>query len=268
MRYSVTLAESLDFDKGGPDMNKKILLHFITMICMSAMLTGCTIAGEIDEPADPSAELEWVGIVEATMKNEPADPKEIPIIKAEIVALFEEDEKQIVLANIYQLGFIPQDGIFLSGSGGMVPVELRYELEDGKPVDPTIIYPIDGEGFLESLREMSRGNEQWYSKLLESQSSHRRIYNEMILKLKDEVEKNDLEGYVHTIDTIPGYTENVLIFEDPKNEPTGNIAVVREEDYLKAKNEIGKVNWPHYEGILFNEATGLAMLEIFDDFPQ
>ena len=46
-----------------------------------------------------------------------------------------------------------------------------------------------------------------------------------------------------------------LVEETMKQEP-------REE------NKIGKVNWPHYEGILFNEATGIVVESIFDEFPK
>ena len=76
------------------------------------------------------------------------------------------------------------------------------------------------------------------------------------------------DGYIHTKDEIPNYTEDIIFLEALKNEPKGNIAVVKEEAYFKAKNEIGKVNWPHYEGILFNEATGIAVEAIFDEFPK
>ena len=184
------------------------------------------------------------------------------------MASFEDETKQIVLANIYQMGFIPEEGRFISSSGAMFPVEIQYEIDDKKLVNPLVIYPLDGSEFSSSLKKMSRNNIKWYKQLMESQNSYHRIYNDMIQKLKKEIVENNLDGYIHTKDEIPNYTEDIIFLEALKNEPKGNIAVVKEEAYFKAKNEIGKVNWPHYEGILFNEATGIAVEAIFDEFPK
>lgn len=249
-------------------LNWKINFSILAILIFGLLVfTGCTENKPVEE-IDYLTEAQLINLVEETMKQEPREENEIQITKAEIVASFEEETKQIVLANIYQMSFIPEEGSFLSSSGAMFPVEIQYEIDDRKLVNPLVIYPLNGSEFSSSLKKMSRNNIKWYNQLMESQNAYHRIYNDMIQKLKKEIVENNLDGYIHTKDEIPNYTEDIIFLEALKNEPKGNIAVVKEEAYFKAKNEIGKVNWPHYEGILFNEATGIAVEAIFDEFPK
>ena len=247
-------------------IRNRILIVYLLFISIS-ILTGCCINQTVNETELTYGD-DLINLVEETMKQEPREENEIQITKAEIVASFEDETKQIVLANIYQMGFIPEEGRFISSSGAMFPVEIQYEIDDRKLVNPLVIYPLNGSEFSSSLKKMSRNNIKWYNQLMESQNAYHRIYNDMIQKLKKEIVENNLDGYIHTKDEIPNYTEDIIFLEALKNEPKGNIAVVKEEAYFKAKNEIGKVNWPHYEGILFNEATGIAVEAIFDEFPK
>ncbi len=247
-------------------MNKKIILTLILLILI--IVTAYEKNGSLIKDTDFLTGSELITLVEATMRQEPKEKDEIRIIKVEIVASFEEAGKQIVLANIYQMGFIAKDGIFLSSSGAMFPVEIRYEKKNEIPAEPLIIYSSDGSEFLSSVKKMSRNNENWYKRLLESQNSYHRIYNDIIQRLREETHRKNMKGYVHDKDKIPNYNENVLFFENMQNEPKGNIAVVKKSQYYKAKDEIGKVNWPHYKGLLFNKATGIAVESIFDEFPE
>ena len=141
-----------------------------------------------------NCEVDLINLVEETMKQEPREENEIQITKAEIVASFEEETKQIILANIYQMSFIPEEGSFLSSSGAMFPVEIQYEIDDKKLVNPLVIYPLDGSEFSSSLKKMSRNNIKWYNQLMESQNAYHRIYNDMIQKLKKEIVENNLDG--------------------------------------------------------------------------
>lgn len=249
-------------------LNWKINFSISSILIFGLLVfTGCTENKPVEE-IDYLTEAQLINLVEETMKQEPREENEIQITKAEIVASFEDETKQIVLANIYQMGFIPEEGRFISSSGAMFPVEIQYEIDDKKLVNPLVIYPLDGSEFSSSLKKMSRNNIKWYKQLMESQNSYHRIYNDMIQKLKKEIVENNLDGYIHTKDEIPNYTEDVIFLEELKNEPKSNIGIVKEEAYFRAKNQIGKVNWPHYEGILFNEATGIVVESIFDEFPK
>ena len=92
----------------------RILIVYLLFISIS-ILTGCYINQTVNE-TEFAYGGDVVNLVEETMKQEPREENEIQITKAEIVASFEEEKKQIVLANIYQMGFIPEEGSFLSSS--------------------------------------------------------------------------------------------------------------------------------------------------------
>ena len=247
---------------------KKIFIIVVTCIFTIITLTSCSKKSQSDTDIVLPTDETLVDFIEETMKEEPREPNEIQIIKAEIVAVFKENDYQVVLANIYKLWFIPRDTLFESSSGAMFPVEIHYKIVEGSFLNTDIVYTMDGSGFSDSVKKMSRNNMNWYNKLMRSQNSYHRIYNPMIEKLKSHIQASDMKNYIHEVNNIPGYKVDVFFFEDLKNEPKGNVAVVKKEEYYEAKEQIGKENWPHYKGVLFNKATGIAIDSVFDEFPK
>ena len=241
----------------------KYLFFLIVLI----LFTGVSAAYFLKEDISNTfpSEKELTELVEHTMSDYPSD--EIQITNAEIVASFKENNRHVVLANIYQMGFIPKEGIFELGSGAMFPVEIHFTEDENSLEMSDIIYPLDGSEFSNSIQKMSRNNVLWYKALMDSQNSYHKVYNSIILKLKNHLDENEISGYNHLIDQIPGYESNIVLLRNLKNEPDGNIGITKRYVYDNAKKEIGKVNWPHYKGIMYNEATGIVIETIFDEFP-
>lgn len=249
--------------------NKNFVLIISAIFIINMLIfISCTKNKQNTVNEKSPKELELVEFIEETMKETPKEENEIQIIKADIVATFEENDDQVVLANIYELGFIPKDGVFTSSSGAMFPVEIHYAIVEDGFTKTSVIYTMDGSEFSSSVKKMSRNNTEWYNELMESQNSYHQIYNPIIEKLKSHIDKHGMKDYIHNINQIPEYEKDVIHLKNLENEPKGNIAVVKRTDYYAAKEEIGIENWPHYKGILFNEATGICVESIFDEFPE
>ena len=246
---------------------KKIRYLFI-MVFLAASILGLIACKdvEINGIDDFPGEDELSLLIEkALLEDESLE--EINIVKSEIIASFMEGDNYIVLANIYKLGFIPREGIFEISSGLTSPMEIHLQEIDGSFQVNNTIYPMDGSEFTKSVKKMSRDNKIWYNKLLQSQNSYDKVYNHMLLKLEKDLLEREISGYTHHISMVPAYSEDVILLKDLKNIPSGNVGIAREDEYYRAKDQIGIVNWPHYRGVLYNIETGISIERFFDEFP-
>lgn len=203
----------------------------------------------------------------------PKENNPVLVYSVNLVDRFYEDMNLILLANVLNDNYSFKDGIFTSESGFAMPMEIRYsftqdknKLQDSEYELSEIILAKDGSLFADSLKEMSRGNQEIYNKLMDSQNSFAKNYDRLMRRLAYLADKEGLENFSHDIEKIPGYEEDVIYIESGPNHIAGTVEIAKKADYEKAKKNENNENWPHCDGVLYHKETGIAVKSIVDYF--
>lgn len=190
-----------------------------------------------------------------------------------LVDRFYENGNLIILANVFNENFSYANGIFDGESGFAMPIEYRYnfvndkeDLKNSKYEFGEIILAEDGAEFGPSVKEMSRGNEETYKKLMDSQNSYANNYNYMMNRLSYLAKEEGLENFSHKIEEIPGYENDVIYIESRPNHIEGTVEIAKSDEYEKAKKNEEGANWPHCEGVVYHKETGIAVKTYIDYF--
>lgn len=197
-----------------------------------------------------------------TMKN----PGDYQIYYTHLVKDFFEDGKLIFLAIVTNENYSYKNGIFNSESGYTTPVEIRYVLDDDKNfVFDEKIEAMDGAGYGPSIQKMARGDDDISGKLMFS-DRRKDHYDRLMEELFYKAQESGLRDFSHKLEEIPGYEKDVVYIENGPNHIPGTIEIAKKKDYEKAKEKVGKENWPHCDGILYHEKTGIAVKWTVDYF--
>ena len=197
-----------------------------------------------------------------TMKN----PGDHQIYCTQLVKDFFEDGKLIFLAIVTNENYSYKNGIFNSESGYTTPMELRYVLDHDKNfVFDEKIEAMDGAGYGPSIQKMARGDEDIYGKLMFS-DRRKEHYDRLMEELFYKAQESGLKDFTHKLEEVPGYEKDVVYIENGPNHYPGTIEIAKKKDYEEAKKKVGKENWPHCDGILYHEKTGIAVKWTVDYF--
>ena len=197
-----------------------------------------------------------------TMKN----PGDYQIYYTHLVKDFFEDGKLIFLAIVTNENYSYKNGIFNDESGYTTPMELRYVLDHDKNfVFDEKIEAMDGAGYGPSIEKMARGDDDISGKLMFS-DRRKEYYDRLMEELFYKAEESGLKDFTHKLEEVPGYEKDVVYIENGPNHYPGTIEIAKKKDYEEAKKKVGTENWPHCDGILYHEKTGIAVKWTVDYF--
>lgn len=197
----------------------------------------------------------------------------IPVVVCDIVADFDEKDKYILLANIYDTSYTLNEGVVYDESGGISPTEIVFDKDEAGFVFSKVNYPLDGAGFEESVSKMARGNLSWRKSMMDSQSSNYSFsYNKEMKKLDEVIKSNNIQGYNHDMDKLAeskgylcGYEVGLRI--DNYDRRPGNICLVKKDDYdAFLKRLKNGENYTYTDAIYYNKDTGICVKGLFDNF--
>ena len=196
-----------------------------------------------------------------TMKN----PGDYQIYCTQLVKDFFEDGKLIFLASVNNANYSYNNGIFNEVSGYTTPVEIRYVLDNNKNFAfDEKIEAMDGAGYGPSIKKMARDDQAIFDVFLDDRSG--KDYDKLMEDLLYVAEEKGLDNFTHSLEDIPGYEKDVIYIKEGPNHIPGTVEITKKKDYEEAKKEVGKENWPHCEGILYHEKTGIAVKTVIDYF--
>ena len=197
-----------------------------------------------------------------TMNN----PGEYKTYYPNLVKDFFEDGKLIFLASVKNANYSYQDGIFNEESGYLIPMEFQYVLnEDKNFVFDKKIEAEDGSHYGPSIEKMARGDKNTFDNLLLA-NINKEIYDSLMEDLFYVAKEKGLKDFTHKLEEIPGYEKDVVYIEKGPNHYPGTIEIAKKKDYEEAKKKVGTENWPHCDGILYHEKTGIAVKWTVDYF--
>ena len=197
-----------------------------------------------------------------TMKN----PGDYQIYCTQLVKDFFEDGKLIFLASVNNANYSYNNGIFNEVSGYTTPVEIRYVLDNNKNFAfDKKIEAQDGAGYGPSLKKMARDDDEIAGKLMFA-NERKENYDFIMEELFYLAQEKGLKDFSHKLEEVPGYEDDVVYIEKGPSHIPGTIEIAKKKDYEEAKKEVGKENWPHCEGILYHEKTGIAVRGVIDYF--
>ncbi|MEF3318066.1 hypothetical protein [Peptoniphilus grossensis] len=197
-----------------------------------------------------------------TMKN----PGDYQIYYTHLVKDFFEDGKLIFLAIVTNENYSYKNGIFNDESGYTTPMELRYVLDHDKNfVFDEKIEAMDGAGYGPSIEKMARGDDDISGKLMFS-DRRKEHYDRLMEELFYKAQESGLKDFTHKLEEIPGYEKDVVYIEKGPNHYPGTIEIAKKKDYEEAKKKVGTENWPHCDGVLYHEKTGIAVKWTVDYF--
>lgn len=197
-----------------------------------------------------------------TMNN----PGEYKTYYPNLVKDFFEDGKLIFLASVKNANYSYQDGIFNEESGYLIPMEFQYILnEDKNFVFDKKIEAEDGSKNGPSIEKMARGDKKTFDNLLLA-NINKEIYDSLMEDLFYVAKEKGLKDFTHKLEEIPGYEKDVIYIEKGPRHLDGTVEIVKKKDYEEAKNNFGKENWPHCDGILYHKKTGIAVKWTVDYF--
>ena len=197
-----------------------------------------------------------------TMKN----PGDYQIYCTQLVKDFFEDGKLIFLASVNNANYSYNNGIFNEVSGYTTPMEIQYVLDDDKNfVFDEKIEAMDGAGYGPSIKKMARNDDDIYDKLMFS-DRRKDHYDKLMEELFYLAQEKGLKDFNHKLEEVPGYEEDVVYIDKGPSHIPGTIEIAKKKDYEEAKKEVGKENWPHCDGILYHEKTGIAVKWTVDYF--
>lgn len=197
-----------------------------------------------------------------TMKN----PGDYQIYCTQLVKDFFEDGKLIFLASVNNANYSYNNGIFNEVSGYTTPMEIQYVLDDDKNfVFDEKIEAMDGAGYGPSIKKMARNDDEIAGKLMFA-NERKENYDFIMEELFYLAQEKGLKDFNHKLEEVPGYEEDVVYIDKGPSHIPGTIEIAKKKDYEEAKKEVGKENWPHCEGILYHEKTGIAVKWTVDYF--
>lgn len=197
-----------------------------------------------------------------TMKN----PGDYQVYYTHLVKDFFEDGKLIFLATVVNQNYSFKNGIFNQESGYTTPMEISYVLDDDKNyVFDERIEAMDGAGYGPSIKKMARDDHDIYDKLM-STDRRKDHYDKLMEELFYLAQEKGLKDFSHKLEKVPGYEDDVVYIDKGPSHIPGTIEIAKKKDYEEAKKEAGKENWPHCDGILYHEKTGIAVKWTVDYF--
>ena len=197
-----------------------------------------------------------------TMNN----PGEYKTYYPNLVKDFFEDGKLIFLASVNNANYSYKDGIFNQDSGYLIPMEFQYILDEDKNfVFDKKIEAEDGSKNGPSIEKMARGDKNTFDNLLLA-NINKEIYDSLMEDLFYVAKEKGLKDFTHKLEEIPGYEKDVVYIEKGPRHLEGTVEIAKKKDYEEAKKKVGKENWPHCDGILYHEKTGIAVKWTVDYF--
>lgn len=242
-------------------MKKSAVLNFLAVICLLTFIVACNENTDIskkntednakknisqsDDKVDKASEktLQDDEIKENAraviydtnikeLKKEEKIRQNIPAIAVDIVGLKKRSNGYSVFANIIEMTYKFDNGIFDNDSGALFSI--RYDMDlDFKIVKA---YQVeDGERFIPSIREMVEKDEKLAEKMIGSQDSFSSKYDIIMEDLKKNAEIAGLKNFSYKKNEIPGYEKDVREIDD--DTPDGVICIIKNKDYDKAQEE-------------------------------
>lgn len=242
-------------------MKKSAVLNFLAVICLLTFIVACNENTDIskkntednakknisqsDDKVDKASEktLQDDEIKENAraviydtnikeLKKEEKIRQNIPAIAVDIVGLKKRSNGYSVFANIIEMTYKFDNGIFDNDSGALFSI--RYDMDLDFKIVKT--YQVeDGERFIPSIREMVEKDEKLAEKMIGSQDSFSSKHDIIMEDLKKNAEIAGLKNFSYKKNEIPGYEKDVREIDD--DTPDGVICIIKNKDYDKAQEE-------------------------------
>ena len=242
-------------------MKKSAVLKFLAVICLLSFIVACNENTDIskkstddnatknisqsDDKVDKASEktLQDDEIKEKAraviydtkikeLKKEEKTGQNIPAASIDIVGLKKRSDGYSVFANIIEMTYKFDNGIFDNDSGALFPI--RYDMDLDFKIVKT--YEVeDGERSIPSIREMADNDEKLIEKMMGSQDSFSSKYDIIMEDLKKNAEIAGLKNFSHKKNEIPGYEKDVREIDD--DTPDGVICIIKNKDYDKVQEE-------------------------------
>ena len=186
----------------------------------------------------------------------------IPSVCVDIVGLKKRTDRYNVFANIIQMTYKFDKGIFDNDSGAIFPIRYDMDLEFRIVKE----YQVqDGGRFAPSIREMAENDEELVEKLMGSQGSFSSMYDYVMEDLQKNAQIAGLKNFSHKKNEIPGYEKDVREIDD--DTPNGVICIIKNKDYDKVQEERKEIVSPTVAGkhsvyapcIHYHEKTGICV---------
>ena len=200
------------------------------------------------------------------LKKEEKTGQNIPAASIDIVGLKKRSDGYSVFANIIEMTYKFDNGIFDNDSGALFPI--RYDMDlDFKIVK---IYEVeDGERSIPSIREMAENDEKLIEKMMGSTDSFSSKYYVLMEEIKKNAEIAGLKNFSHKKNEIPGYEKDVREIDD--DTPDGVICIIKNKDYDKVQEERKEIVPSTVAGkhaayapcIWYHEKTGICVKKTF-----
>ena len=166
------------------------------------------------------------------LKKEEKTGQNIPAASIDIVGLKKRSDGYSVFANIIEMTYKFDNGIFDNDSGALFPI--RYDMDLDFKIVKT--YEVeDGERSIPSIREMAENDEKLIEKMMGSTDSFSSKYYVLMEEIKKNAEIEGLKNFSHKKNEIPGYEKDVREIDD--DTPDGVICIIKNKDYDKAQEE-------------------------------
>ena len=242
-------------------MKKSAVLNFLAVICLLTFIVACNENTDIskkntddnatknisqsDDKVDKASEktLQDDEIKEKAraviydtkikeLKKEEKTGQNIPAASIDIVGLKKRSDGYSVFANIIEMTYKFDNGIFDNDSGALFSI--RYDMDLDFKIVKT--YQVeDGERFIPSIREMAENDEKLAEKMIGSQDSFSSKHDIIMEDLKKNAEIAGLKNFSYKKNEIPGYEKDVREIDD--DTPDGVICIIKNKDYDKAQEE-------------------------------
>lgn len=196
------------------------------------------------------------------LKDDSKIGQSIPSVCVDIVGLKKRTDGYSVFANIIQMTYKFDKGIFDNESGAIFPIRYDMDLEFRIVKE----YQVqDGGRFAPSIREMAENDEELTDKLLGSQGSFSSMYDVVMEDLQKNAQMAGLTNFSHKKNEIPGYEKDVMEIDD--NQPKGVICIIKNTDYDKEQEERKEIVSSTVAGkhavyapcIYYHEKTGICV---------
>lgn len=242
-------------------MKKSAVLKFFAVICLLSFIVACNENTDIskkntddnatknisqsDDKVDKASEktLQDDEIKEKAraviydtnikeLKKEEKSGQNIPAASIDIVGLKKRSDGYSVFANIIEMTYKFDNGIFDNDSGALFSI--RYDMDLDFKIVKT--YQVeDGERFIPSIREMVEKDEKLAEKMMGSTDSFSSKYDVLMEEIKKNAEIAGLKNFSYKKNEIPGYEKDVREIDD--DTPDGVICIIKNKDYDKVQEE-------------------------------
>jgi len=242
-------------------MKKSAVLNFLAVICLLTFIVACNENTDIskkntednakknisqsDDKVDKASEktLQDDEIKEKAraviydtnikeLKKEEKIRQNIPAVAVDIVGLKKRSNGYSVFANIIEMTYKFDNGIFDNDSGALFSI--RYDMDLDFKIVKT--YQVeDGERFIPSIREMVEKDEKLAEKMMGSTDSFSSKYYVLMEEIKKNAEIAGLKNFSYKKNEIPGYEKDVREIDD--DTPDGVICIIKNKDYDKVQEE-------------------------------